>query len=90
MCRLNDDTRMTKSLKVYMSFFKKLLFLDANHLVVTARTRLVTESDMLALPEELNPRVDLFDEKKFNFDSPRKHLFSTIVAGKKEMLTNTR
>lgn len=69
-----------------MSFLNKLFFLEASALVKTARKRLVTESDMLHLPAELNPRHDLFDEKKLNFDSPKKHLFSTIIAGKKEML----
>ncbi len=69
-----------------MSFLKKLFFLEADVLVKTARERLVTESDMLQLPPELNPRYDLFDEKKLNFESPKKHLLSTLVAGKKEML----
>lgn len=69
-----------------MSFLKKLFFLEADSLVKTARTRLVTESDMLQLPAELNPRHDLFDEKKLNFDTPKKHLISTLWAGKKEML----
>lgn len=69
-----------------MSFLKKLLFLEAGTLVKIARKRLVVETDMLELPAELNPRHDLFDEKKLNFDSPRKHLLSTLWAGKKEML----
>lgn len=69
-----------------MSFLKKLLFLEASSLVKIARKRLVVETDMLELPTELNPRHDLFDEKKLNFDSPKKHLLSTLWAGKKEML----
>lgn len=69
-----------------MNFFKKYFFLEAQSLVTSARTRLVTEDDMLQLPKELDPRENLFDEAKLSFKSPFKHLISTLVAGKKEMI----
>jgi len=68
-----------------MNFFKKYFFLEAQSLVTSARTRLVTEKDMLQLPKELDPRENFFDESKLSFKSPFKHLISTLIAGKKEM-----
>lgn len=69
-----------------MSLLKKYFFLEAQQLVNSARTRLITEKDMLQLPGELDPRANLFDESKLNFRTPFKHLLSTLRAGKVEML----
>ncbi|WP_374033502.1 ABC transporter transmembrane domain-containing protein [Bdellovibrio bacteriovorus] len=63
-----------------MNFFRRLLFTDVTPLVKLAKTKNIEESDLLALPQELNPQHIKVDMQEISWKSPRALLFSLIRA----------
>jgi ABC-type multidrug transport system fused ATPase/permease subunit len=61
-------------------FWKHFLFSEARPLVDVGRTRILQDEDMLQLPEDqVPPELEWF-EKKLNFSSPAKLIFSNMNA----------
>ena len=61
-----------------MSFLKILLFSQASPLIKLAKSKHLEESDMLALPNEVNPRTIPVPVTAIRWDSPRSLLMSLI------------
>lgn len=66
-----------------MSFFRKLLFLEVSPLIKLAKQRHIVETDMLPLPDELNPRIVGVSVEKLRWDSAKALCFSEIFVLKK-------
>ncbi|NUN06063.1 MAG: ATP-binding cassette domain-containing protein [Bdellovibrio sp.] len=61
-----------------MSFFKRILFFDVSPLIKLARSRHITEADVLPLPEDIDPKLTLVPTEKLRWHSPKALLFSFI------------
>ena len=59
--------------------------MEASSLVKKGKTSPVTESDMLALPDHLNPRNSVFPEDEINWSSSWGHLWSVIKVARSEL-----
>ncbi|MFA6236026.1 MAG: ABC transporter transmembrane domain-containing protein [Bacteriovorax sp.] len=69
-----------------MKFFKNMFFMEADPLIKKGKTRVIVESDMLALPEHLNPRGKVFPEEEIDWSSPGKHLYSILKAARSKLV----
>lgn len=65
-----------------MKFFKNLFFMEVSPLIRKGKTSTIVESDMLSLPEYLNPRNSVFPEEEINWITPSGHLWSVIKIAK--------
>lgn len=63
-----------------MNFFRQLLFSDVTPLIKKAKTKHITESDLLPLPLDLDPEHIAVNLSVVNWTSPRALLFSLIKA----------
>lgn len=61
-----------------MSFLKRILFFDVSPLIKLARSRHITEADVLPLPEDIDPKLTLVPTEKLRWHSPKALLFSFI------------
>jgi ABC-type multidrug transport system fused ATPase/permease subunit len=61
-----------------MKFLKRLLFIDIEPLVKIARTRIIEESDLMALPKHLDPQHIPVNESLIKWDSSRNLLVSLL------------
>lgn len=61
-----------------MDFFRKLFFTEAVPLIKKAKQKHIEESDMLALPELINPRAISAPVEEIRWDTPWSHLMSLI------------
>lgn len=66
-----------------MNFFRRLFFTEVSPLVRKAKHKIIDETDLLALPADLDPRATTLDLTKINWQSAPKHLNSLIFAARK-------
>ncbi|MGZ3784944.1 MAG: ABC transporter transmembrane domain-containing protein [Bdellovibrio sp.] len=66
-----------------MNFFKSMLFGEATPLIELAKTKDLTENDLLPLPSDLNPELQSALAEKLSWGSARSLLFSLIFTLKK-------
>lgn len=66
-----------------MNFFRRLLFAEVTPLVKLAKIKNIEESDLLALPQELDPQHSQVKLEEINWQSPKALLFSLIRAMRK-------
>lgn len=63
---------------MFMSFFKTFLFFQAVPLIKKAKLQHIEENDMLALPDEVNPRMISVPVEEIRWDSPWALLMSLV------------
>ena len=61
-----------------LNYLKKFFYMDVTPIIKLGKTKVLTESDMLSLPDELNPKKAKLDIGDLAFSSPRAFLFSSI------------
>ncbi|HEX7673220.1 MAG TPA: ABC transporter transmembrane domain-containing protein [Bdellovibrio sp.] len=66
-----------------MNLFRRLFFFEVSPLVRKAKTKIIDESDMLALPADLDPRKVSIEVAHIDWQSPHRHLFTLIRALRK-------
>ena len=69
----------------FINFFKHFFFLESSAVIKKAKFSHVSESDMLPLPEKLDPRKITFPEDRLDWTNGRRLLFSIIAISKKEL-----
>jgi ABC-type multidrug transport system fused ATPase/permease subunit len=68
-----------------MKFIKSLFFSKASPLIKKGKNSVIVESDMLELPEHLNPRNAVFPEEEIVWTTPRRLLLSLIKVARSEL-----
>lgn len=63
-----------------MNFFRRMLFSQVSPLVRLAKTKNITEEDLLPLPQDLNPEYLAIPTEKLVWTTPKAFLFSLIKA----------
>lgn len=63
-----------------MNFFKQMLFSEASPLIKLAKTKDLTEADLLPLPQDLHPKTKSIPEEQLVWTTPRSFLFSLLKA----------
>ena len=61
-----------------MSFFKRILFFDVSPLIKLARSKHITEADLMPLPADIDPKQTLVPVERLRWTSPKALLFSSL------------